>query len=91
MNRSAISKTVVALALAGVAISASAHRPWMLPSATFVESTEAWVTIDGAVTEGMFYFDHVPLRMDGATVTDPDGWCRRSRPLSPASCAPRWT
>ena len=73
MNRSAIRKAVVGVMLASVALGASAHRAWMLPSATFVEHEEPWVTIDGAVSEAMFYLDHVPLRMDGATVTDPDG------------------
>jgi len=68
-----VKKTVLALALAGVSFAASAHRGWMLPSTTFVEKEEAWVTIDGAVSEALFEFDHMPLRMDGVTVTDPDG------------------
>jgi hypothetical protein len=64
----------VAIALAGIACAAQAHRPWMLPSATFIETDrEAWVTIDGAVSEGLFDLDHLPLRLDGLTVTDPDG------------------
>ncbi|MFC5548378.1 DUF4198 domain-containing protein [Massilia aerilata] len=64
----------IALALAGIACAAQAHRPWMLPTSTFIETErEAWVTIDGAVSEGLFDVDHMPLRMDGLTVTDPDG------------------
>jgi len=64
----------IALALAGIACAAQAHRPWMLPTSTFIETDrEAWVTIDGAVSEGLFNVDHMPLRMDGLTVTDPDG------------------
>jgi hypothetical protein len=64
----------IAIALAGIACAAQAHRPWMLPSATFIETErEAWVTIDGAVSEGLFDLDHLPLRLDGLTVTDPDG------------------
>lgn len=64
----------VAIALAGIACAAQAHRPWLLPNATFIETDrEAWVTIDGAISEGMFELDHLPLRMDGLTVTDPDG------------------
>jgi len=66
-------KTVLALVLAGVSFAASAHRGWMLPSTTFVEKEDAWVTIDGAISEGLFEFDHMPLRMDGVTVTDPSG------------------
>ncbi|UVW27667.1 DUF4198 domain-containing protein [Massilia sp. H6] len=68
-----VKKTVLALALASVSFGASAHRGWMLPSTTFVEKEEAWVTIDGAVSEGLFDFDHVPLRMENVTVTDPGG------------------
>jgi uncharacterized protein with PQ loop repeat len=41
---------------------ASAHRPWMLPTSTIVENKEAWVTIDGAISEGLFDVDHMPLR-----------------------------
>jgi hypothetical protein len=64
----------LALALAGTAGAASAHRPWMLPTSTIVENRkEAWVTIDGAISEGLFDIDHMPLRMDGLTVTGPDG------------------
>ncbi|MCA1245164.1 DUF4198 domain-containing protein [Massilia sp. MS-15] len=66
-------KSVLLLALASLSFAASAHRGWMLPSASFVEKEEAWVTIDGAISEGLFEFDHVPLRMDGVTVTGPDG------------------
>ncbi|SFC21938.1 DUF4198 domain-containing protein [Massilia yuzhufengensis] len=68
-----VKKTILSLALASVSFAASAHRGWMLPSTTLVEKEEAWVTIDGAISEGLFEFDHVPLRMDGVTVTDPDG------------------
>jgi hypothetical protein len=73
MNRNAMNKAVVALLLAGAAASASAHRPWMIPSASLVESKDAWVTIDGAVSEGLFDYDHVPLKLDGLSVTGPDG------------------
>lgn len=68
-----VKKTILSLALASVSFAASAHRGWLLPSTSFVEKEEAWVTIDGAVSEGLFEFDHVPLRMDGVTVTDPGG------------------
>jgi hypothetical protein len=65
---------MTALALAGIACAAQAHRPWMLPSSTLIETDrEAWVTIDGAISEGLFDTDHMPLRMDGLSVTDPDG------------------
>ncbi|UUZ47772.1 DUF4198 domain-containing protein [Massilia sp. B-10] len=71
MNK--LTKTVLALALAAVSLQASAHRGWLLPQSTNVEGKEAWVTIDGAISEGLFDVDHVALKLDDATVTGPDG------------------
>lgn len=68
-----LSKTLTALALAGAAFSAQAHKPWLLPSASLVDAKEAWVTVDAAISEGLFDFDHLPLKLDGITVTGPDG------------------
>ena len=72
LHSSFIKHGVLALILAATAGAASAHRPWMLPTSTIVED-KGWVTIDGAVSEGLFDVDHMPLRMDGVTVTAPDG------------------
>ena len=49
-----------------------AHRMWMLPSATVVSGTDVWVTIDAAVSNDLFYFEHQPLRGDPKVIT-PDG------------------
>lgn len=65
--------TLLAVALATVSITASAHRPWLYPQVTNAEGKEPFVTIDGAISEGLFDIDHVALKLDGATVTDPDG------------------
>ena len=74
MNKNMIKQLAIAVALAGVACAAQAHRPWMIPNTSIIETDrEAWVTIDGAVSEGLFEFDHVPLKLDGLTVTGPDG------------------
>lgn len=66
-------KTLIALALAGAAFSAHAHKPWLLPSSTLVEGKEPWVTVDAAISEGLFDIDHVPLKLDGIQITGPDG------------------
>ena len=66
-------KTLFALALATLSLHAAAHRPWLYPQATMVEAKEPWVTIDGAISEGLFDIDHQPLKLDNATVTGPDG------------------
>jgi len=74
MYKNKLMKTIVlGLALAGMSMAAQAHRGWLLPSTTMVEAKEAWVTLDGAISEGLFEFHHVPLRLDGLTITDPDG------------------
>ncbi|UZK67944.1 DUF4198 domain-containing protein [Sphingomonas sp. M1-B02] len=49
-----------------------AHRQWMLPSATVVSGDDVWVTIDAAVSNDLFYFEHQPLRGD-PKVFAPDG------------------
>ncbi|MFT0213098.1 DUF4198 domain-containing protein [Pseudomonas sp. F1_0610] len=55
-----------ALALAmTLPLSAQAHRVWMLPSATVLSGDDAWVTVDAAVANELFYFDHFPLQLEG--------------------------
>ena len=71
MNK--FNKTLIALALAGATLTAHAHKPWLLPTSTIVESRDNWVTIDAAVSEGLFDVDHMPLKLDGITITGPDG------------------
>ncbi len=66
-------KTLVALALAGAAFGAQAHKQWILPSSTVVEGKEPWVTFDAAISEGLFDIDFRPLQLDGLAVTGPDG------------------
>ncbi|MFL9922729.1 DUF4198 domain-containing protein [Herbaspirillum lusitanum] len=54
-------------------LSANAHRTWMLPSATVLSGNDPWVTVDAAVSNDLFFFEHFPLRLDGLVVTGPDG------------------
>lgn len=64
------------LALAAVAAlvapAAIAHRMWLLPSSTIVSGTDNWVTVDAAISNDLFYFDHRPLAAL-PTITQPDG------------------
>ncbi|HWV54032.1 DUF4198 domain-containing protein [Pseudorhodoplanes sp.] len=53
---------VVALCL-GLPLTAQAHRSWMLPSATVLSGDDVWVTVDAAVSNDLFYFEHFPLRL----------------------------
>ena len=49
-----------------------AHKTWLLPSAT-VSTVDQWITVDAAVSNDLFYFNHVPLRLDSLAITAPDG------------------
>jgi uncharacterized GH25 family protein len=52
---------------------AQAHRFWMLPSATVFSGEDVWLTVDAAVSNDLFYFNHHPLRLDHLKVMAPDG------------------
>ncbi len=49
--------------LVSLPLSAQAHRIWMLPSATVLSGDDPWVTVDAAVSNDLFYFEHHPLRL----------------------------
>jgi len=46
-------------------LSAQAHRAWMLPSATVLSGEDPWVTVDAAVSNDLFYFEHFSMRIEG--------------------------
>jgi uncharacterized GH25 family protein len=54
-------------------MAAHAHRGWMLPSATVLSGNEPWVTVDAAISNDLFYFEHNPMRLDNLAVIAPDG------------------
>jgi len=68
-----LKSAIVGLLLTGMSISAHAHRAWILPNTAMVDNKEAWVTIDAAISNEVFEFNHHPLRLDNFTITDPDG------------------
>jgi uncharacterized GH25 family protein len=63
----------LAFLAAAVPTTAGAHRAWMLPSATVLSGTDQWVTVDAAISNDLFYFDHQPARLEGVRVIGPDG------------------
>ena len=66
----------LALALAAATMlgtAAQAHRQWLYPSSTILSGDDTWVTVDAAVSNDLFYFDHQPIRLDNVKVTGPDG------------------
>ena len=65
-----LAATIAALV---VPFAASAHKPWLRPSQTVLAGTDPWITVDAAVSNDLFYFNHVPIRLDGLVITAPDG------------------
>jgi uncharacterized GH25 family protein len=68
-------KTRIAACLAvlcGTIGAAQAHNLWLLPSSTVLSKSE-WVTVDAAVSNDLFFFNHVPLNIERLAVTAPDG------------------
>lgn len=80
MKRSTLA---LAAALCLLPLSALAHKQWMVPSATVVAGNDAWVTVDAAVSNQLYYPDHVAMRVDNITITAPDG--NVLKPQNPAT------
>jgi uncharacterized GH25 family protein len=54
-------------------VAAHAHKMWMVPSATVLSGDDAWVTVDAAVSNDLYYPDHFPAQLDQLVITAPDG------------------
>ena len=65
-------RIAAALALVCAAAGANAHGLWMKPSSTVLSKAD-WVTVDAAVSNDMFFFNHRPLAVDKLVITAPDG------------------
>ena len=69
-----MSMKAIAFAAALLApVAAQAHKAWLLPSATVLSAEDPWITVDAAVSNDLFYFNHVPLGLDNLVITGPDG------------------
>ncbi|MFC5740420.1 DUF4198 domain-containing protein [Dyella tabacisoli] len=72
MFKRSLKWAAIALALS-LPLAAQAHKMWLLPSATNVSGVDPWVTVDAAVSNDLFYPDHVPAALDKLIITAPDG------------------
>ena len=61
------------ISLAALPHAAMAHKAWLQPSQTVIAGADPWITVDAAVSNDLFYFNHVPLRLDNLVITAPDG------------------
>lgn len=67
-------RCITAVALAALSTGAAhAHRAWFVPSSTVVSGDNAWVTIDGAISNNLFFPDHRPMQIAQISVAGPDG------------------
>ena len=80
MKRSLLLAAGIALA---IPFSAAAHKAWLRPSQTVLAGTDPWITVDAAVSNDLFYFNHVPVRLDNLVITAPDG--SKVEPQNPAT------
>lgn len=72
-RKNAVGRYTLFAVLSALAGGAAAHRPWMLPSTSQVDAVGGYVSVDAAISEQLFNFDHRPLAVDGIVVTGPDG------------------
>ncbi|MCL1635224.1 DUF4198 domain-containing protein [Luteimonas sp. SX5] len=77
------SKLAIAFALATLPFAAMAHKAWLQPSQTVIAGENPVVTVDAAVSNDLFYFNHVPLKLDNLSIVAPDG--SKQAPSNPAT------
>ncbi len=67
-------RLLIAVAVASLSIGAAeAHRAWIVPSTSIVSGDNAYVSFDAAVSNDLFFPDHMPMRVEGIVITAPDG------------------
>ncbi|MDK9690473.1 DUF4198 domain-containing protein [Azospira sp. APE16] len=64
--------TIAALLATALVPAAQAHNAWLLPSSTVLSKAQ-WITVDAAVANDLFFFNHNALNLDNLSVTAPDG------------------
>ncbi|MFS0850849.1 DUF4198 domain-containing protein [Novosphingobium panipatense] len=64
---------IAAAASSVLATPALAHRMWLLPSTSNLATTKEYVTVDAAVSNDLFYPDHVAMDPAQISVWAPDG------------------
>jgi uncharacterized GH25 family protein len=65
--------STIALA-AFLPLAASAHKTFLVPSTTVLAGSEdEWITVDAAVSNDLFYFNHHALALDQLVIVGPDG------------------
>jgi len=68
-----LSLLIATVSLTCLAPPALAHRMWLLPSTTTLADTGQWVTVDAAISNDLFYPDHVAFPLAQVKVWTPEG------------------
>jgi uncharacterized GH25 family protein len=68
----AVAATLALAVAAALPVAAHAHKAFLVPSETVLSRT-GWITVDGAVSNDLFYFNHAPMRLDNLKIIGPDG------------------
>ena len=84
--KQSVKHLAAALALC-LPFAAGAHDVWVVPSSTVLSGADSWITVDAAVGNDKFHFNHAPLRLDGLAVTARTARPPRPRTSIEASCA----
>jgi uncharacterized GH25 family protein len=67
-------RLLIAAAAASLMIGAAhADRAWVPPSASVVSGDKAWVTLDGAISNSLFFPDHRPMQVEAIAIKALDG------------------
>lgn len=65
--------TLAAAAVLALPAAVHAHRSWLLPSGTIYSGQQPWVSVDAAVSNDIFYYEHNAAGLDNLVVIGPDG------------------
>ena len=72
-NVSLRARTLALAAALAVPMAAHAHRAWLLPSGTVYSGQQPWVSVDAAISNDIFYYEHNAAGLDNLVVIGPNG------------------
>lgn len=74
MNTKNIFRSAAFPALAILAASSTfAHRQWLLPSTSVLSGEDQWISVEGAISNDLFYPNHVAIPLAATSATSPSG------------------
>lgn len=65
--------TLATAAVLALPAAVHAHRAWLLPSGTVYSGQQPWVSVDAAISNDIFYYEHNAAGLDNLLVIGPDG------------------